>query len=99
MMKPERTFPTRSDAETYIAQRNLAGKKKPQHVVSRWYLVTNREGTINRSLFTEILRVEYRRLARREHWPASYLSRKLQNVPADAERIWRELRAKKGKRK
>lgn len=93
-MKKPRTFSTRQEAEHYIAGRNLAGKKKPQTHGGPWYLVVNREGTVNRSLFTEVFRAELRRLARRESWPASKLAHRLQNVPADSEKLWREICAK-----
>lgn len=89
MNKPARTFSTRSDAETYLAEHDLAGKKKPQHVGGRWYLVVNREGRINRSLFSAVMRAELRRLARKENWPARQLADKLANVPHESEAIWR----------
>jgi hypothetical protein len=91
-MKPHATFSTRNDAERHIAARNLAGRQKPQRVGGKWFLVVNRDGTINRSLFTEVMRVELRKLARRESWPARQLARRLSTVPTDSERIWRDAR-------
>lgn len=82
-------FSTRNEAETFIAQRNLAGKKKPQRRGGKWFLVDNREGTVNRSLFSEVFRAELRKQARRENWPARYLSRRLLTVPTESEAIWR----------
>lgn len=91
------TFATRHDAEVYIAERNLAGKKKAQHVLSRWYLVANDKGTVNRSLFTEMLRVHLKRQARAERWRPSELAMALAEVPYRAERLWRGLTPRRRK--
>jgi hypothetical protein len=84
-------FSTRDEAEKYIAEHDLAGKKKARHVGGKWFLVANPEGTINRSLFTKMLYVERVRVAKKEGWLKSELAAALVDVPRDAERIWRQM--------
>jgi hypothetical protein len=41
------SFSTRGEAERAIAERDLAGKKKPRRLVGRWHLVDNTAGTVS----------------------------------------------------
>lgn len=86
-------YSTRTDAERVIAQRGLAGRKRARRVGGKWFLATNESGTVNRSLATEMLKVELRKQASREQWSESRLKRKLMNANSDASRIWREVNA------
>lgn len=84
-------FDTRDEAEKYIAEKDLAGKKKARRIGGKWFLVANTEGTINRSLFTKMLYVLRVKTAKKEGWRKSELAFALVDVPRDAERMWRKI--------
>lgn len=88
-------FSTRDEAERYIAEKDLAGKKKARRVGGKWHLVANPEGLINRSLFTKMLYVARVKQAKAEGWRRSELAAALVDVPRDAARIWRGMKRTK----
>jgi len=81
--KPK-TFGTRTEAEQYIAERGLAGKRKARHVGGRWFLVSNPKGTISRNLFTWMLIVAHRAAGSR---------RSNRELRMEAAVIWQEAAA------
>jgi len=93
--KPKR-FSTRQEAERFIADNDLGGKKKAQRRGGKWELVANPEGMINRSLFTEMLKADYRKRAKAEGWRPAELACTLADANKRAAKLWREM---KGKRK
>lgn len=84
MTKPQLTFSTRSEAEQYIAENGLAGKKKAQRAGGPWMLVANPEGTISRSVFIQLYKVERKNLGHTNY--------KIAQVVADAVKLWNEIK-------
>ena len=61
MRNDDDSFSTRVECERAIARRNLAGKRKAQRVVTRWYIVDNPDDTLTISQFIQCAIVEAER--------------------------------------
>lgn len=75
------SFATRLEAEQFIAEHGLAGKRKPRRLVGRWHLVPNTRDTITLSQFIQCAIVEVRK--RGSRLPAS-------TIANNATFIWRQ---------
>lgn len=89
------SFASKHQAEKFIAEHDLAGKKKAERNLWRWLVIDNPDGTISRSLFTQMLIVSYVRQAKKEKWRPSELAMTLAGVPKESARLWKQMDSKR----
>ena len=54
MKKPDLTFSTREEAETYLATNGKGLAFKARHIGGKWFLVHNVKRTVTKSLFIKM---------------------------------------------
>lgn len=88
-------FSTRQETEAFIAKQHLGGINKAQRAGGKWYLVANTSGLINRSLFTEMLKQNYREQAKSERWQPAELACALADANKRAAKMWRAMKGER----